>query len=55
MLHAVLEESSQHKDPLFLLEMALHNQSIDGSLTFEWIHGFFNKVMVIIWSSEKSK
>ncbi|KAI9122362.1 hypothetical protein K1719_007051 [Acacia pycnantha] len=34
----VLEESSQHKDPLFLLELTLHQQSVDGETSsyFAW-------------------
>jgi len=29
-LHAVLEQPSQYKDPLFLLELVLHQQPTNG-------------------------
>jgi hypothetical protein len=34
MLHAVLEQSSQYKDPLFMLELVLHQQSTNGIVNF---------------------
>ncbi|XP_028784892.1 protein TRANSPARENT TESTA 9 isoform X2 [Neltuma alba] len=45
----VLEESSQHKDPLFLLELALHRQSINGETSsyFAW-QGMIDAVKVFI-------
>ncbi|XP_054802114.1 protein TRANSPARENT TESTA 9-like isoform X2 [Prosopis cineraria] len=45
----VLEESSQHKDSLFMLELALHQQSINGETSsyFSW-QGMIDAVKVFI-------